>query len=51
MTRNLRSSMYRGARLLGDYEAVRRGPKAIVKRVGRKALGRTWGRLLTRLIP
>lgn len=41
----LRSALYGAARLLGDIQAVRRGPTAIAKRAGRRALGRLLGRL------
>ncbi len=39
-----RSALYRLARLLGDLQAARRGPKALAKRMVRKALWRKLGR-------
>jgi hypothetical protein len=42
----LRSWLYWLARALGDYQAVRRGPEAIGKRLMRRAAGRVTGRLL-----
>jgi hypothetical protein len=45
----LRRSLYRGARILGDVEAVKRGPKAMVKRTERRFLGRLLGRLLRKV--
>lgn len=39
--RKVRRSMYRGARVLGDVDAVLSGsPKRVVKRYGNKAIGR-----------
>jgi hypothetical protein len=46
----VRRSLYRGARLLGDVEAVSHGPKAVVKRAERKWLGRLFGRLLGKVV-
>jgi len=40
------SWLYWLARALGDYQAVRRGPEAIGKRLMRRAAGRVTGRLL-----
>jgi len=45
----LRRDLYKGARLLGDVQAVRRGPKAMVKRTERRFLGRLLGRLLRKV--
>jgi hypothetical protein len=45
----LRSALYGLARLLGDVQAIRRGPKAIVKRLARRQAGRMTGRLLSKL--
>jgi hypothetical protein len=45
----VRRSLYRGARILGDIEAIEHGPKAIVKRVERKWLWRWVGRVLGKL--
>jgi hypothetical protein len=38
------SNLFRAARLSADLRAVSRGPKAVAKRVVRKAVGRAWGR-------
>jgi hypothetical protein len=46
----LRSFLYALARLLGDVQAVRRGPRAIGKRLARKALGRAAGRAINGLL-
>jgi len=46
----LRSALYRAARLLGDLQAVRRGPRALVKRAARKALWRLAGRAINKLV-
>lgn len=40
----LRSALYRAARLMGDAEAIRQGPRAIVKRQVRKRAYRTSAR-------
>lgn len=40
----LRSFLYAFVRLLGDVNAIQRGPKAIGKRAVRKAAGRAYGR-------
>jgi hypothetical protein len=45
----LRRSLYRGGRILGDLSAVRRGPKAMVKRTERRFLGRLLGKLLRKV--
>jgi hypothetical protein len=45
----LRRDLYKSARVLGDVQAVRRGPKAIVKRTERRFLGRLLGRLLRKV--
>lgn len=34
----LRSALYAAARLLGDLNAIKRGPKATVTRIGKKAV-------------
>jgi hypothetical protein len=44
-----RSLLYFVARLAGDLNAIRRGPGAVVKRLGRKSLGRAAGRSINRL--
>lgn len=39
MTLNqIRSALYLGARILGDVNAVQRGPQAVVARVARKLI-------------
>lgn len=45
-----RRSLYSAARILGDINAIRRGPKAILKRTLRKHAGRGLGRGLKRLL-
>jgi hypothetical protein len=42
-----RSVLYRLARLLGDYQAIRRG--TVGRRVARRVYGRATGRLARRL--
>lgn len=44
-----RSFLYALARLLGDVNAVSRGPGAVARRAGRKAVGRAFGRGMGRL--
>jgi hypothetical protein len=46
---SLRSWLYWWARVIGDLQAIRRGPNAIVRRLVRKAVGRQAGRLLRRI--
>lgn len=48
---DVRSVLYQSARLLGDANAVARGPSAVEKRIVRRMVGREaskmlWGRLL-----
>jgi hypothetical protein len=43
------SSRTCGARIIGDIEAVEKGPTAVAKRIERRWLWRVIGRLLTRL--
>jgi hypothetical protein len=45
----IRSMLYALARLLGDIQAIRRGPNAVAKRVARRASGKVTGRMLGRL--
>jgi hypothetical protein len=45
----LRSCWYLMARLLGDAQAVRKGPHAMAKRLVRRAAGKATGRLLGRV--
>ena len=47
-TRRVRSDLYRAARLLGDAQAIRRGPKAMARREARKIAYRSLARLLRR---
>lgn len=43
MIGKIRRGCYSLARLLGDVQAVRRGPKAVIKRVVNKFIGRRIG--------
>lgn len=45
----LRSGLYGLARLLGDIQAVSRGPKATAKRAARRMAGKAVGRMLGKL--
>jgi hypothetical protein len=45
----LRRLLYMLARMIGDLNAVRRGPKAVAKRIARKAAGRQFGRIINKL--
>lgn len=45
-----RRTLYKSARILGDIQAIRKGPKAILKRMIRKRAGRGLGRGLKRLL-
>lgn len=38
------STLFRLARLSADARAIRRGPKAVGKRIVRKSVGRAWAR-------
>jgi hypothetical protein len=42
----IRSLLYALARLLGDIQAMRRGPNAVAKRVVRRGAGKVTGRML-----
>ncbi len=46
----IRRDAYRVGRILGDVQAVQRGPTAIAKRVERKWIGRLFGRLVSRIV-
>jgi hypothetical protein len=46
---SFRSALYRYARLLGDIQAARRGPRAILMRLGRKAVLREVGKNLNKI--
>jgi hypothetical protein len=43
-----RNFLYWLARAIGDYQAVRRGPEAMVKRLARRQAGRLTSRMLWR---
>ena len=45
----MRSALYMLARLLGDWQAARKGPRAILMRLGRKAVLREVGKTLNRI--
>jgi hypothetical protein len=45
----LRRDLYRGARILGDVQAIEKGPTAVAKRVERRWLWRIVGRLIGRV--
>jgi len=45
----MRSLLYALARLMGDINAVQRGPGAVVKRIGRKVVLRGAGGLVGKL--
>ncbi len=47
----LRTLLYRLARLLGDLNALHRGPRAVAKRMVRRALGRAAGKAINELVP
>lgn len=42
----MRSWLYRLVRAMGDVAAIRRGPRAIGKRMERRVLGRIAGRII-----
>jgi len=46
---NARSIAYLIARLLGDIQAARKGPRAILMRIGRKAVYREMGKTINRI--
>jgi hypothetical protein len=45
----LRRDLYRGARILGDVQAVRKGPAGVAKRIERRWIWRIVGRLLRKV--
>ena len=45
----IRSAMYQSAKILGDIEAVSKGPKAVEKRVKRRLFGKFFGRIMRKL--
>jgi hypothetical protein len=45
----IRSGLYRLGRVLGDVQAVERGPKAVERRVLRRTLGRLFEKILRRI--
>lgn len=46
---SIRSILYGVARLLGDVNAVYKGPRAVAKRIGRRIAGKATGRFLGKL--
>lgn len=48
--RPMRSGLYRTARLLGDLQALARGPRAAAKRIQRRLLGRMAARIIRRVV-
>ena len=46
----LRSALYKAARLLGDVNAVSRGPKAIIKRKARKFGYKKFARIMNKWV-
>ena len=49
MTRGIKHLIYRALRTHGDVNAIRRGPRAVLRRIGRRAYGKATGRLASRL--
>lgn len=47
---DLRRSLYAGARGLGDVQAIRRGPKAVGRRLLRRTVCRTVYRNVSRVL-
>jgi hypothetical protein len=45
----LRRDLYRGARLIGDVQAVSKGPTAVATRIERRWIWRIVGRLLRKV--
>jgi hypothetical protein len=45
----IRSFLYAMTRILGDVNAIARGPRATVKRIARRGAGKLTGRMLGRL--
>ena len=46
---NLRTKLYRAARMIGNYEALKGGQKSIVRRIGRILTGRITGKTFRKL--
>ncbi|WP_196121257.1 hypothetical protein [Anaerobacillus alkaliphilus] len=44
-----RGFLYKLARFLGDFQAVRKGPKAMAKRAGRRVVGKATGKGIGKL--
>jgi hypothetical protein len=42
----IRSLLYLPGRILGDIQAVRKGPDAVARRIARRAAGKVTGRML-----
>ncbi|NSW77217.1 MAG: hypothetical protein HPY68_10700 [Candidatus Atribacteria bacterium] len=47
--RETRTKLYQSARVMGDIEALARGPEAVAKRVVRRIVGRAFGRAMRKL--
>lgn len=47
--RQAQRAAYRALALVNDVRAVRRGPRAVVRRIGRRAYGKATGRLARRI--
>ena len=45
----IRSAMYKSAKFLGDVNAVTRGPNKIVKRIGRRLLGKQTQKVMNKI--
>ena len=45
----VRKALYQEARVLGDVQAIGKGPRAMEKRVVRRMMGRLAGKLLRKL--
>lgn len=45
----IRSFLYKLARLMGDTQAMGKGPQAVGRRIGRRLAGKLTGRILGRI--
>lgn len=46
---SLKSWLYKLLRISNDINAIRKGPKAIGRRIGRKAVGRLAGKVMRKI--
>ncbi|MGB9901333.1 MAG: hypothetical protein ACPLEW_11045 [Pseudothermotoga sp.] len=45
----IRRALYKTQRVLGDIEAVSKGPKAVAKRIARRTVGRVFAKTMRKI--